>query len=104
MKWLVRVGFSLLLFNLLPACIASPNNTEEMTKLKEEHYEGKGSVYSEDLAEANKFLHQFDTKADDLMNRNALTNWAYETDLSEKNLQKTIDIGVEVSDFFLNDF
>ena len=98
---LLFLHFALLF--VFPSCIVGANVTEELTTmLLEEHYEGKGSVYADDLADANKFLHQFDTKADELMNRNALTNWGYETDLSDKNLQKTIDIGVEVGDFFLN--
>lgn len=98
MKEVLR-HLSLLLFIL--ECYASPNITES-TKFKEEHYEGKGSIYAEDLADSVKFLHQFDRKADSLMEKNALTNWAYETDLTDKNLQNTIDIGLDLSDFFLN--
>ena len=100
MKWIQSITISLLLCLSLHQLCARCNVTES-TELVEEHYEGKGSVYSEDLAEAGKFLNHFDTTADELMNRNALANWDYETELTDDNLQRTINIGLEVSDFFL---
>ena len=35
------------------------------------------------------------------MEKNGLANWAYETDLTEDNLQRTVEVGLEVSEFFL---
>ena len=63
--------------------------------------ESRDTDYSRDLDEAGKFLKNFDVKADELMAKNAQANWEYETDLSEKDLQKTVDIGLELSEFFL---
>ena len=63
--------------------------------------ESRDTDYSRDLDEAGKFLKNFDVKADELMTKNAQANWEYETDLSEKDLQKTVDIGLELSEFFL---
>lgn len=101
---MVVKGFSyiLLLFFVVNVWYtAHCGNDDNLVEPLEQHYEGKGSVYSEDLAEGGAFLKHFDTVADDLMFKNALANWDYETDLSDKNLQKTIDNGLEVSEFFL---
>ena len=65
--------------------------------------ESRGTDYSRDLDEAGKFLKNFDVKADELMTKNAQANWEYETDLSEKNLQKTVDIGLELSEFLFRE-
>ena len=62
----------------------------------------QGSVYTDDIFEAGKFLNNFDVIADEMMKKNGLANWQYETDLTEENLQKTVDIGLELSDFFLS--
>ncbi|XP_002165887.3 uncharacterized protein LOC100206770 [Hydra vulgaris] len=62
----------------------------------------QGSVYTDDIFEAGKFLKNFDVVADELLTKNGLANWQYETDLTEDNLQKTVDIGLELSDFFLS--
>lgn len=63
--------------------------------------ESRASVYSKDLDEASKFLSTFNAKADELMTKNGLVNWKYETDLTDSNLQKTVEAGMEVSEFFI---
>lgn len=85
---------------LLLVCLITAEFPSKLV-LTEDYYESRGSAYSDDLDEAGKFLKKFDSKADDLVYKNGLVNWAYETDLTDKHLEETVNEGLEVSEFFL---
>ncbi len=61
----------------------------------------RSSLYAKDLALAEQFLKAFDTEATRLTMMSSEASWNYETDLTSENLEKTVNLSVTVSEFFL---
>lgn len=73
----------------------------ESLALPEIIFQSRSSNYSDDVARATVFLRNFDKKAEAFQVRSGEVNWNYETDLTDKHLKEVIEIGEEVSSFYL---
>lgn len=73
----------------------------ESLSLPELTYQSRSSNYSDDIARATVFLSKFDKKAEAFQIQSGEANWKYETDLTDEHLKQVIDIGEEISSFYL---
>eukprot|EP00794_Sanderia_malayensis_P011083 gene11083-12251_t len=64
---------------------------------------GRGRLYDHDVQTAKNFLEDFDNEATRLTKISSQASWDYETDLTGKNLEKTVNLSVVVSEFFLEE-
>ncbi len=62
---------------------------------------GRGTLYDQDLDTAKTFLQNFDQEATRLTMLSSEASWKYETDLTSENLERTVNLSVIVSEFFL---
>ena len=62
----------------------------------------RSTMYDRDLSAADKYLREFDQIATDLTTESSEASWDYETNLTKYNLEKTVNLSVSVSEFFLD--